>query len=109
MDDIVALRVRLTNGEKRYFLTWGRVFDPVDPRGLCDAVWGQLDKFALGGDAARIDLCDSLREAAEAPYFFESFFAMCQKKIPFGDEYLEWATRTRSDIEQGRGLYFLGS
>lgn len=72
-------------------------------------MWGQLGKFALGGDAASIELCDSLHEAAGARYFFESFFAMCQKKIPFGDDYKEWAKRTRSNMKQGREIYFLGS
>jgi hypothetical protein len=34
VEDIVALKVTLDNGESRYFLTWGRVAGPVDPSNL---------------------------------------------------------------------------
>ncbi len=32
MEDIVALAVHLENGEKRYFMTWGRISRYCRPR-----------------------------------------------------------------------------
>jgi hypothetical protein len=102
MDDIVALRVVLVTGQSRYFLTWGRLLDPVDPKRLEDLVGGKLSHFSLGGAAVSISVCDSLREASGARYFYECFFAMCQKPIPFGDNYEGWKARMLEQLTQGR-------
>jgi hypothetical protein len=34
MEDVVAVRVDLVTGESRYFMTWGRIQDVVDPEPL---------------------------------------------------------------------------
>ena len=107
MDEIVAV-IRLTNGEERFLLTWGRVFGAVDDR-LIETVSQHLNQFALGGETRSIEVCESLQAAAGSKYFFESFFAMCQKTVPLGPGYEEWMTRTRALIEAGRELYYLGS
>ena len=109
MDDVVAFRVRLTNGEDRFLLTWGRVFDPIDGRLLAEKVKEHLGQFSLGGEAKSIEMCDALRAAAGAKYFFEAFFAMCQKRVPFGPGYEEWAIAIRAQVETGREIYYLGA
>jgi hypothetical protein len=38
MDDIVAVEIRLATGENRYFLTWGRIQDAVEPKPLAELV-----------------------------------------------------------------------
>ena len=108
MDEIVAVRIRLTNGEDRFLLTWRRVFGAVDDRLLIETVSQHLNQFALGGETRSIEVCESLQAAAGSKYFFESFFAMCQKTVPFGPGYEEWVTRTRALIEAGREIYYLG-
>lgn len=38
VEHVVAVEVALTDGGKRYFLTWGRIQDAVDPAPLCEVV-----------------------------------------------------------------------
>jgi hypothetical protein len=47
-------------------------------------------------------------EAATQPYFYECFFDICQKKIPFGPKYREWAAEMRELMENGKEIYYLG-
>jgi len=109
MDDIVALKVVLEKGPNHYFLTWGRLIDPVETKTLEELVGSHLSKFALGGPAVSISVCDSLREAAGARYFYECFFEMCQKPIRFGDGYRQWAAEMLEQLKEGREIYYLGA
>jgi hypothetical protein len=109
MEDIVALRVVVDKGPNQYFLTWGRLLDRVETKSLEQLVGSHLSKFALGGPAVSISVCDSLREAAGARYFYECFFAMCQKPIPFGDGYKRWAAQMLAKLKEGREIYYLGA
>ncbi|MDQ6714118.1 MAG: hypothetical protein M3Z28_13160 [Candidatus Dormibacteraeota bacterium] len=108
MEDIVALKVVLEKGPNHYFLTWGRLLDLVETKGLEELVGSHLSKFALNGAVVSISVCDSIREAAGARYFYECFFQMCQKTIPFGDAYRPWAAQMLEQLEQGREIYYLG-
>src|ERR1700716_235644 len=89
MDDIVALKVVLDEGPNQYFLTWGRLIDPVETKSLEELVGSHLAQFGLGGAAVSISVCDSIRAASRARYFYECFFQMCQSPFP-----LVTATRT---------------
>jgi hypothetical protein len=74
MEDVVAVEVELEDGARRYFLTWGRIQDAVDPGPLCALVLAVAPRFALGGTPAHARLCETLRQAAgsdAAPYFYE--------------------------------------
>lgn len=106
MEDIVAVRVLTSKGEAAYFLTWGRIQDPVDPAPLEALVL--RDAPSCGVEGVRAELCSSLQEAAAEPYFYESLFAMSQKPIPFGDGYEEWRASIDLAMQQGKELYFLG-
>src|SRR6266571_3213483 len=108
MEHIVALRVVLSKGPAQYFLTWGRLLDPVETGGLEELVGSHLSKFALPGPAVSISVCDSLREAAGARYFYECFFQMCQQAIPIGEGYKQWAAQMLEKLKQGREIYYLG-
>jgi hypothetical protein len=46
--------------------------------------------------------------AAGERYFYEYFFKMTQKKIPFGPEYSAWAAEVADKIRSGREIYYLG-
>ncbi len=108
MDDIVAVGVELDNGARRYFLTWGRLFDAVDGTTLEHVVLQHAHRFTLGGVPVRAWICDSLQEAAGERHFFESLFDMTQKPIPFGDDYESWRQATASSLAEGHGLWYLG-
>jgi hypothetical protein len=49
-----------------------------------------------------------LRAATDAPYFWESFFGMCQRPIPFGPDYEQWRERVAAEQEDGKALWYLG-
>jgi hypothetical protein len=108
MENIVAVAVELENGDLRYFLTWGRIQDPVDPKPLEALILDQCHKFALDGRAKSARLCRSLQEAASEPGFYECFFDMCQEKIPFGeDTYPEWRVGMDRQMQSGKQIYYL--
>lgn len=109
MEDIVAIAVELEDGNKRFFLTWGRIQDGVDPTSLELLVLKHSSRFSLGGKPIKASLCESLQEAAHEPYFFEAFFKMCQKTIPFGDHYDVWRTEMNEKMQAGKELYYLGN
>jgi len=48
MDDGVAVEVNLVGGELRYFVTWGRIQDVVDPEPLAALVLEQARGFSMG-------------------------------------------------------------
>ncbi|SRR5258706_3388440 len=108
MEDIVAVAVELESNARRFFLTWGRIQDTVDPEPLEQLILQQSTKFDLGGKPVRATLCMSLQEAAHEPYFYECFFLMCQKPIPFGNQYDVWKTEMGRKMRSGKELYYLG-
>lgn len=108
MEDLVAIAVEVDTGETRYFLTWGRIQDNVDPEPLEAVVLRRAGGFDLGGDPIRVRVCDALREAREAPYFYEALFSFAQRPIPYGDGYEAWRAAMSAALEEGRELYYLG-
>jgi hypothetical protein len=108
VEDIVAVEVRLADGQRRHFLTWGRVQDTVDPKPLAEVVLRNAHRFSLGGDPASARVLRDLRPAASAPYFSECFFQMCQRPIPYGPEYERWRERVAAEQEEGNALWYLG-
>lgn len=106
MDDIVALAVEIESGEERFFLTWGRIQDAIDPKPLENLILKQAPRFAIGGKPVNVRLCSSLREGSNEGGFYEMFFKMSQKKIPFGvDTYEPWRHEMDLLMRQGKELY----
>lgn len=108
MHDVIALRVTLEDGSSRYFLTWGRLTDPVDSKAIEDLVGRSLSRFSLGGKPVSVTTCDSLGEASGARYFYESLFQMSQKLIPYGARYKKWAQEMLAELKKGNEIYYLG-
>jgi hypothetical protein len=108
VEDIVAVEVRLADGQHRHFLTWGRVQDAVDPKPLAEVVLRNAQRFSLGGEPISARVLPDLRPAASAPYFLECFFQMCQRPIPYGPDYDSWRERVAAEQEEGKALWFLG-
>ena len=104
MDEIVAVEVRLRTGESRYFLTWGRVQAKVDAAPLEALVLRHCTRAKLGGEPSSAHLCWSLQEASGETYFFESYFAMCQR----GGLGVRPPSELADLMEQGKELWYLG-
>jgi hypothetical protein len=107
VDDVVAVRVTLSNRVQRYFLTWGRIQHLVDGRELERIVLEHAGD-QLEGTPTRAELCPYLRDAAAEPYFFEGLWHFSTEKIPFDRRYRRWRRRIDREMRQGRHLYFLG-
>jgi hypothetical protein len=109
MEDIVAVEVELEDGDRCYFLTWGRIQDAVDPEPLERLIFERCRRFDLGGIPVRARLCGTLQEAVDAPYFYEYFFMMGQEKIPFGRRYKRWRREMNKKMLEGKELCHLGN
>ena len=104
----MAVEVRLADGQRRYFLTWGRIQDQTDPRPLAEIVLRNARASALHGDPVSARVLWDLRPAVSAPYFRECFFQMCQRPIPYGSGYEPWRERIAAEQEEGKSLWYLG-
>lgn len=112
VDDVVAVEVELQDGEKRYFLTWGRVLDAVDGAPIAQLVLRHAAAFSIDGEPARARLCQSLREAADsdsAPYYYECLLRFSREPIPFGDGFEDWRHERAGAMERGDELAYCGS
>jgi hypothetical protein len=108
MEDIVAVKVIDTAGKPHYFVTWGRIFDSGAPELLLQAITPHLPTFGIKSFDS-INLCPSLREAANQSYFYEALFAFSQKHIPFGENYEAWRQQQVQRVRAGKEIYYLGT
>ena len=83
--------------------------ETVEPESLERLIFERCGRFDLGGTPVRAELCGTLREAVEAPYFYEYFFMMGQEKIPFGRRYKRWRREMNKKMLEGKELYYLGN
>lgn len=103
MEDLVAIRVTHEDGSRHYLMTWGRLFDAVDPEGLLDAITPHLSRFGLQKHK-EVFLCYTLAEASDQPYFYEALFNFSRQGIPFGDGYKKWRKKKKRSILSGEGI-----
>ena len=109
MEEIVAVAVKLDNGQESYFLTWGRIHHAVDPRPVTYYVLQYALKHGAGGKPVGARLCGSLHEAAGGAHFFESFFTMAQQPIPRSQgEYGVWRRAMMTKLENGDEVFPVG-
>ena len=111
VDDVIAVAVRLADGRQRYFLTWGRIQDTVDPGPVCDLVFRFSRSCSLGAAPVSARLCGTLREAADspdAPYFYESFLAFASRPAPSGEDYAAWKAGVAERMKAGREISYCG-
>jgi hypothetical protein len=110
MEDVIAVEVRLKDGSSRFFVTWGRIQDRVDPAPVCELVMRHVSEAMLGGEPLAATVCPTLRvaaESSEAPYFFDALVAFSRQKIP-GDRYEEWRREKAEAMANGKELYYCG-
>lgn len=79
IDDWVAVEVKTDSGRSAFFVTWGRIQDPVDPRPLEELTLRVATQFSIGGRPLSARVCASLREAASQPYFYEALLTFAHR------------------------------
>jgi hypothetical protein len=108
VEDVVAVEM-VVPPLRHYFMTWGRVFDPPSGEAELLTAVTAFAPAAIGETASDSRICDTLRSASNAPYFYEGLLSFAQRAIPYGDEYANWRLARRAAIQQGREIYYLGS
>jgi hypothetical protein len=114
MDDIIAVEVTLTSKAKRYFLTFGRIFDVVDCSEIESLILKHAVGYALGGRPKSARVCYSLREAADtsdAPYFYECFLRLIHEvgKKNTSSSYAKWRARKKRELKAGYWMMYCGN
>ncbi len=109
MEHLVAVAVHLDTGTVRYFITWGRIQDTVDPVPLEQLILAHRQRFGLDGRAVAARVCPTLQEAALQPLFHEALFSFSQQRIPFGWRYHAWRGRIDRRMRAGKEIYALGN
>ena len=107
VEDLVAVEVELDNGEKRYFVTWGRVQDEVDPSPL-EALVIRFAARCVQRPVVGARVC-LLREAHAGPYLLEALFEFSRKRPPRKGKYERWRREMARRMEAGNDIYFLGN
>ncbi len=107
MEDVVAVRFRDAKRGEECILTWGRVFDAVDPSELIAALTRILPTAGYR-DVTDLRVCDTLREARDFQYFYEALihWAALVATEPIHDE--QWRLAMRDDDAVRRSIYRLG-
>lgn len=108
MEDIVAVEIELEDGRKRYFMTWGRIQHVVNPVKLEKIVLKFSSSCALNGKPLKATICDSLQEASQARYFYESLFDISQRKFEYGTDYEQWRKEMDKLMHKGKEIWYLG-
>jgi hypothetical protein len=90
------------------FMTWGRLFEPIDESRLLKLVAEHSHSYA-GSPMRKFRLCNRLRDVSKYEYFFEALLDFSWRPIPFGPKtYKRWRMAARKRLASGRDLYFLG-
>jgi hypothetical protein len=111
VDSIIAVRVRLSSGADRYFLTWGDLGSNRQwPGDIERAVLKASVGFALDGTPVDARVSDTLQAASGERYFYEGLVAM-QQQMPAagGKKFTAWADEMTTAVLRGEQLYYLGA
>ena len=106
MEHIVGIKIRDKIIGTVGFITWGRIFHPVDSEELLTIVTQHAPKFGIS-HILSIELCDTLQEVAKFPYFYEALFEFSHS-FALANDYKTWKADIKKTMKQGEGIYFLG-
>jgi hypothetical protein len=104
MEDVVAIRYRDAKGDERCVMSWGRLFDAVDPAALLDAVRMHLSS----NEISDLCVCDTLREARDFEYFYEAMLQWSARIAASPNRDARWRKKHRKPDRMRRSLYNLG-
>lgn len=107
MEDVIAVSVSDRKRGVYAFLTWGRVYDSVDPSPLIAAFRRVLPRFGFSA-VNRIAVCYDLSEVQGYRYFYEGLlsFAVRMATEPYNSE--DWQREQSTDEMLSRSVYMIG-
>ena len=92
-------------------MTWGRIFDAVDPARTEALVLRYASGCSLGGQAMSAEMCWSLQDARDETYFYEAvanYAAQLAGRPTDPAGRARWTEGRAAAMEQGREIYYLG-
>jgi hypothetical protein len=107
MEDIVGIKFFDKKRGEGAAITWGRLFDVISDKKLLAVVRQALLKFGVH-DLQSIELCYSLMEISDQPYFHEQLAFFIKRPIIFGITYKKWVRKKRIALQNGREILFTG-
>ena len=107
MEDIVGIKFEDKKMGEGAFLTWGRLFDEVDESELLDLIKKHLPNWNIN-NLESIEVCYSLQEVSDQPYFYECLIKFIQEPIPYGAKYKAWKKKKKKALLEGKDIYFMG-
>lgn len=107
MEHIVGIKIQDKIIGTVGFITWGRIFHPVDSDELLAVVAKHTSKFGIL-HVLSIELCDTLQELAKLPYFYEALFEFSHNFALSANNYRTWKVDTKKAMKRGEEIYFLG-
>lgn len=107
MEHVAAVKVKDRLRGKHAFLTWGRIYDPVDPAELIAAFRRILPTMGFS-HVKRISVCYDLGDVRKYRYFFEGLLRFAAKMAvePYRDE--GWLRAHRDDEVLRRSIFLIG-
>ena len=106
MDDVVGVKFEDAEQGEAAVLTWGRIFDPVDPTELLNRIRPLLTAFGCR-NVRRMELCHDLGELRDYEYFYEALINFSVEAAKEKD-LRRLRKRLRNDQDAlRRSLYFL--
>jgi hypothetical protein len=99
VEDINGVRVRDAKRGWVGFVTYGRLWDPVDPSNELRVISAHFSTFGI--EALEVQLFDSLQELASAPYFYEALISFAWNPVPLGSGYEAWKPRCDQTSRMG--------
>lgn len=103
----LAVAVRMTNGRVNYFLTLGKPFHEKRLADIAKRVLERSGSFSLDGTPDEAEICHSLCDAANEPYFYEQYLSLVMTMASIHSD--ADRKRIREELESGEHFYFLGS
>ncbi len=107
MEQLIAVAVDLESAERCYFLTVSAAGD--DDQAIVDLVLAHSRKFALGARITRTEVCYSLQDAANEPYFYECLSALSIQLAKHFDSRMGWSASCKADARAGKLLLYCGN
>lgn len=89
------------------FLTWGRVFDAVDPSELLAALKRLLPSMGFRR-VHKISICYDLGDVRDYRYFYEGLLSFAARMATEPYQTKAWAKAQRSDDALRKGAFLIG-
>lgn len=107
MEDVIGFKAMSSNQRWVGFLTFGRLWGPLETEQLENAIRDALPSFGIDR-SAEVYICESLQHLRSCPYFYEGLLSFAWRPISFGSGYDAWRQKQRDEVGTGSGVYCVG-